>query len=131
MAFLIKISPVAEKDLVLAFYYFESLIKERAFIDELATLLKYLRKNPYLFQVYYKEVRIVHFTKFNFSIHYLVSNETVYILRILTQNKNHNPNSWNLQKIMIMFFLTPSITVQPIKRIAVNSILHSSITGST
>ena len=47
-----------------------------------------VRTNPMQFQVRYQDVRIVHLKDFRYSIHYRLVNNTVTVLRILSQHQS-------------------------------------------
>lgn len=87
MGFQIKVSKEAEKDLLKAECHYKFLGQENTFNDDFVTQLKYLKANPYLFQIYYKNVRVIHLKQFKYSIHYIIENDIVYILRLLHQNE--------------------------------------------
>ena len=48
-----------------------------------------IKVNPLQFQVRYDGVRIVHLKNFRYSIHYIVVNNTVTVLRILSQHQSY------------------------------------------
>ena len=83
MAYQIKVSKDAEKDLRTAKFHFAISGLENEFDKDFLTHIDYLKGNPFLFQMYYRKVRRIHFRAFKYSIHYIIENEIVYILRIL------------------------------------------------
>jgi len=44
---------------------------------------------PYAFQIRYRNIRIVKFDQFDYSIHYAISNKRIVILRILNQSQGY------------------------------------------
>ncbi len=92
MEYQIKISKEAEKDLVIAKYHYKSSGLENDFIKDYILQIKYLKANPYLFQIRYKRVRKIHFKNYKFSIHYIIDNDIVYILRILSHAQEYQEN---------------------------------------
>ncbi len=89
MEYPINISKDGEKDLQTGkcFYRFSGL--EDDFNTDFIGQIAYLKSNPFLFKVYYRNVRRLHFQDFNYSIHYLIREQNVSILRIL----NHKQDS--------------------------------------
>lgn len=83
MGYHIKVSQQAERDLQTAKCFFGTSGIETDFDTDFLHQVEYLKINPFLFQVYYRNVRRCHFKKFNYSIHYLIEDTVVYILRIL------------------------------------------------
>ncbi|MBT0606787.1 type II toxin-antitoxin system RelE/ParE family toxin [Aequorivita echinoideorum] len=49
--------------------------------------MQHIKANPFQFQLRYKDVRMVHLKKFNYSIHYCVFDKTITVLRILNQKQ--------------------------------------------
>ena len=90
MEYQIQVSKEAEKDLVIAKCHYKTSGLEREFIDDYSAQIKYLKSNPYLFQIRYKRVRKIHFKTFKYSIHYLIDNDTVYIFRILSHSQEYD-----------------------------------------
>jgi len=83
MAYQIKVSKDAEKDLVTAKCHYRVSGLEQAFDIDFKNQISYLKANPFLFQIYYRNIRRAHFNMFKFSIHFIIHKDTVYILRIL------------------------------------------------
>ena len=83
MAYPIKVSKDAEKDLLTAKCHYKASGLEQAFDLDFKNQIAYLQANPFLFQVYYRSIRPAHFTHFKYSIHFMINNGEVYILRIL------------------------------------------------
>ena len=78
----------AELELYRAECYFRLYQKEDAFLDDLTDQLRIIQAMPKAFQVRYKNVRIVNFEHFRYSIHYSIYKNTIYILRIINQNQD-------------------------------------------
>ena len=88
MAFKILISKEAEIELEVADCYFRTKNLEKAFREDFYKQLEFLKNTPLSFQKKYRDIRIILFTAFNYSIHYIVEDNTVLILRILNQRQN-------------------------------------------
>lgn len=88
MAYKVLISKEAEVELSVADCYFRTKDLEKAFRADLLKQLEFLEATPFSFQMRYKEVRIILFNHFNYSIHYIIKDQTVLILRILNQRQN-------------------------------------------
>jgi len=88
MAYRVVISREAEVELGIADCYFRTKDLEKAFWIDFLKQLEFLGKTPLSFQKKYREVRIILFNDFNYSIHYIVEEETVFILRILNQRQD-------------------------------------------
>ena len=87
MEYDVRASTQASKDLTIAQCHYRASNIEDAFNIDFKTQIGYIKSNPYLFQIYYRNVRKVHLSSFKYSIHYVIKNKTVYILRILGQNQ--------------------------------------------
>ncbi len=69
--------------------YFKLIDRENEFFDDLIIQLNLILRMPEAFQVRYKNVRIVHFDKFEYSIHYRVkAKELIIIYHILNQKQD-------------------------------------------
>lgn len=90
MKYQIKISREAEKDLIKAKCYYKLSDQEKAFNNDFILQLKYIEANPFLIQKYYKNIRVIHFKNFKYSIHFLIEKDIVYILRLLHQNQTYD-----------------------------------------
>ena len=88
MAYKVLISKEAEIELSVADCYFRTKDLEDAFRADFLKQLKFLETTPLSFQKKYKEVRIILFSDFNYSIHYIIEGEQVLILRILNQRQD-------------------------------------------
>lgn len=83
------ISDEAKLELHKAKCFFEFLEKEEEFLDDFLHQLRVISQMPYGFQIRYRNVRIVKFEHFNYSIHYAIFNEQIIILRILNQLQSY------------------------------------------
>ncbi|MBC7000102.1 type II toxin-antitoxin system RelE/ParE family toxin [Cytophaga sp. FL35] len=61
---------------------------EGSFKADITKQISYLKANPFLFQVFYRNVRRVQFNEFLYSIHFTISDQQVWILRILHHKQN-------------------------------------------
>jgi len=89
MAYQIQVSKESEKDLAKAICHYKIKGVEENFLDDFITQINYLKWNPFLFQIRYKNIRKIHFSNFKYSIHYLVENQIVFILRILNHREEY------------------------------------------
>ena len=83
MEYQIKISKEAERDLLSAKCHYKITNLEKQFDADFMSQIQYLKVNPFLTQLYYRNIRRIHFNTFRYSIHYIVQDNTVFILRIL------------------------------------------------
>ncbi|WP_103864441.1 type II toxin-antitoxin system RelE/ParE family toxin [Aquimarina sp. I32.4] len=90
MGYQIQVSKEAEKDLAIAKCHYKASGLEREFTEDFSIQIKYLKANPYLFQVNYKRVRKIHFETYKYSIHYVIDNNIVYVLRILSHSQEYD-----------------------------------------
>lgn len=69
--------------------YYEKISAELAdkFHQELINKLEEIEQNPKHFQLRYRNIRIAHFDKFPFSIHFFIEEKRIYILKILHQKR--------------------------------------------
>lgn len=88
MAYKVSISKEAQIELGAAECFFRIKNLEKDFLSDLSRQLQFIRHTPELFQVKYRSVRIINFEKFNYSIHYLIKNDAILILRILNQRQD-------------------------------------------
>ena len=61
---------------------------EKRFLNELFAVIDSLNRNPKIYQVRYKDVRIKFLKKFEFGIHFIIEKEVVYILFIFHTHQN-------------------------------------------
>tara|TARA_R110002050_G_scaffold104076_3_gene213400 strand:+ start:316 stop:588 length:273 start_codon:yes stop_codon:yes gene_type:complete len=83
MVYNINVSKDAEKDLLTAKCHYKVSRLEDTFDNDFKSQIAYLKANPFLYQVYYRNVRRAHFNTFKYSIHFIIHNDAVYILRVL------------------------------------------------
>jgi hypothetical protein len=67
---------------------------EKRFANEVKITLYYLIKNPLLFQVKYKTVRIAFTEVFPFGVHYHLNEETTTITVLGIFHTSVSPNKW-------------------------------------
>lgn len=87
MAYKINESKDAEKNLLTAKCLYKASGVEDTFDDDFKGQLAYLKANPLLYQMYYRNVRRAHFNTFKDAIHDIVYNDAVYVLRVLPHNQ--------------------------------------------
>lgn len=61
---------------------------EIKFLIDLEIAMDYIQKNPFKCQLRYKTIRIIFLKKFDFGIHYIVENQTVFVLSIFHTSQN-------------------------------------------
>ena len=83
MVYRINVSKEAEKDLLTAKCHYKVSRSEDTFDNDFKSQIAYLKANPFLYQIYYRNVRRAHFNTFKYSIHFIIHNDVVYILRVL------------------------------------------------
>lgn len=88
MAYNILISKEAEIEFGVADCYFRTKNLENAFREDFLKQLKFLETTPHSFEKKYRDIRIILFSDFNYSIHYTIEDSTVLILRILNQRQH-------------------------------------------
>ncbi|MEZ4792558.1 MAG: type II toxin-antitoxin system RelE/ParE family toxin [Gelidibacter sp.] len=65
--------------------FFDSIDMGEAFLDDLETQIELISSMPYAFQVRYRDVRIIKFDNFSYTIHYTFAENKIIILNILNQ----------------------------------------------
>lgn len=88
MAYKILISKEAEVEFGVAECYFRAKGYREKFLEDFNKQLVFLETTPLSFQIRYKEIRIILFNDFNYSIHFLIKENQVLILRILNQRQD-------------------------------------------
>jgi|AntDeeMinimDraft_5_1070356.scaffolds.fasta_scaffold01772_3 hypothetical protein len=88
MAFEVLISKEAQIELDIAVCFFKIKALDDQFLSDFNQQLKFLKTSPFLFQKRYREIRILLFAEFNYSIHYFIENDKVKTLRILNQSQD-------------------------------------------
>lgn len=83
------ISDEAKLELHKAECLFRFLGKEEEFLDDFIHQLRIILQMPYGFQIRYRNVRIVKFEQFEYSIHYTIYKERIIVLRILNQHQDY------------------------------------------
>ena len=94
MNYKLIITPEAELDASeSAIWYNEQSIGLGAkFLEALDIEISYIKSNPELFAVRYKETRVAHVKRFSYGIHYIIDSERIVILAIL--HTSRNPQLW-------------------------------------
>ncbi|WP_272621420.1 type II toxin-antitoxin system RelE/ParE family toxin [Allomuricauda sp. AC10] len=88
MAYKVHISKEAEIELHVAECFFTAKNLSKEFLADFSRQLQFLKTTPYSFQIKYRGIRIICFETFNYSIHFLIRNNEIIILRILNQRQN-------------------------------------------
>lgn len=89
MSFKIVISEEAEIQIFEAILYYSKISESLSekFNKKLIETIDYLSENPEYFQNRYREIRIVLIKKFPYSVHYIIKNNTVFVLKVLHQKQ--------------------------------------------
>ncbi len=78
------------RELHIAISYADLTDRGGDFLDDLERKLAIISSIPFGFQIRYRNVRIVNFEKFNYSLHYIVQDGTnIIILHVLSQGQNY------------------------------------------
>lgn len=92
----LKIHRLAQDDIYQIIDYYGDVAdySTDAFIKDLFSAFETIRKNPFLFQLKYRNTRVCYLKKFPFGIHYQINNagKTVEILAVLHMSRN--PEIW-------------------------------------
>jgi hypothetical protein len=75
----------AKRELHRAKCFFDSIDKGEDFLEDLDNQILMILSMPFAFQIRYKEVRIVKFDHFSYTIHYIINDNEIIILNILNQ----------------------------------------------
>lgn len=89
MAFRVRLAIEAERELKKAECFYDALAKRMEFLIDFDEHIEFLEKNPYLFQIRYRNVRIVHFRIFPYSLYYNIQGEEVTVLDIMRQSQSY------------------------------------------
>ena len=96
MIYQLRIRKLARKDIQEIVNYYEETISTTItdkFLDYLYAEFDFLKKNPNLFEVKYKNSRVRYLKTFPFGIHYrILNNSIVEILAVL--HTSRNPKTW-------------------------------------
>ena len=65
--------------------FFDSIGKGEQFLDDFENQIALIIKMPHAFQIRYRQVRIIGFNHFSFTIHYTIHKKEIVILNILNQ----------------------------------------------
>lgn len=85
MAGKVRYDEDAKNELHRAKCFFDSIEMGEAFLDDLETQISLILSMPSAFQVRYKDVRIIKFDHFSYTIHYTIAQNDIIILNILNQ----------------------------------------------
>ncbi len=88
MAYKILFSPEVYKEIEFAECYFKVKRLDRSFLKDLNKQFIFLENFPHSRQIRYQNVGIHLLGKFNYSLHYTVEGQNVYVLRLLNQKQD-------------------------------------------
>lgn len=89
MAFRVRLSIDADRELKKAECFYEAMDKKMEFLIDFDEHIEFLEQNPYLFQIRYRNVCIVHFKIFPYSLHFNIIDGTVTVLNIIRQSQSY------------------------------------------
>ena len=96
MEYKIEFAPLAKFELLEALEYYQNIsesLKIRIY-EEFTQAITKIERNPYLFQLIYKDKRHCILKKFPYSIFFRINNETIQIISFFHQKRN--PKDWKL-----------------------------------
>jgi plasmid stabilization system protein ParE len=88
MAYEVLISREAQIELDVAECFFRAKNLHNAFLEDFFRQIGFLGSTPESFQLKYRDIRMLCFKQFNYSIHYTIDKNQVLILRILNQRQD-------------------------------------------
>nr|WP_299382994.1 type II toxin-antitoxin system RelE/ParE family toxin [Allomuricauda sp.] len=88
MDYNVQIAKEAQIQLAVAECFYRTKGLEREFLADFSEQIGFLKKTPDSFQAKYREIRAILFKTFNYSIHYIIRDHQVLILRILNQRQH-------------------------------------------
>jgi len=80
---------VAKKELHQAMCYFELYERSKDFLNDFESQMEIIKIMPQGFQIRYKQVRIISFNHFQYTIHYIIEDTTIFILHVLNQSQSY------------------------------------------
>lgn len=89
MAFHVTFSIEADRGLKKAECFYDAMDKKIEFLADFEEHIEFLERNPNLFQIRYRNVRIAHSKIFPFSLHYNVIDDVVTVLNIISQSQSY------------------------------------------
>jgi plasmid stabilization system protein ParE len=96
-SFEVSLASDAVTDIENALVYFNqiSIRLKNQFERELKTILRRLENNPFLFSIRYEQVRLCHFNKFPYSIHFRINQDLRMVIVLAVFHQHKNPESWD------------------------------------
>ncbi|MDT7828401.1 type II toxin-antitoxin system RelE/ParE family toxin [Pricia sp. S334] len=88
MVYNVRISKEAQIELDVAECFFREKNLHEDFLEEFFKQVEFLKSIPKAFELKYSDIRILRFEQFNYSIHYVIEEDKVLILRILGQRQD-------------------------------------------
>jgi len=71
-------------------YFVHSAGIEKKFLNDLKKSMNYIKKHPLKVQCRYKDVRIKFLKKFDFGIHYIIENQTIFVIDFFHTSENND-----------------------------------------
>jgi plasmid stabilization system protein ParE len=97
-SFEVSFSSEAVSDIENALVYFNqiSIRLKNQFERELKTILQRIERNPLLYSIRYEKVRLCHFHKFPYSVHFRLNPDLRMVTVLAVFHQHQNPESWDL-----------------------------------
>lgn len=94
MTFRVKFEPEAESEIIDAFHWYEqqSYGLGGEFLRAVKQSESILTRNPYQYQVHYKELRHAYLRRFPYALHYIVEGDSVSVLSCF--HFRRDPRKW-------------------------------------
>ena len=85
MNYKLVISPEAFRDIELAECFYKTKDLDKSFLKDLNAQFNFLENAPLSRQIRYRNIRIHLLEIYKYSVHYIVDNDVVMVLRVLNQ----------------------------------------------
>lgn len=97
MSFKLLINDEALLDIEDAFVWYQKIEPNlsEVFEKELYLSLEQILKYPYIFQLKYKNVKVIYLKKFPYGIHYVVNEKTIIVIGVF--HTSRSPKKWFLR----------------------------------
>lgn len=89
MAYRARLHREANRELKLAECYFDAWNRKDEFLEDFNNQIERIEEDPYLFQLRYRDIRIINFDQFSYSIHYTVNGILITVVAILGQEQSY------------------------------------------
>ena len=89
MGYQVKLLREANRELKLVECFFETWNKKNEFLGDFNHQIERIEENPLLFQVRCRNIRIIKFEHFSYSVHFTIMNQEAIVVAILGQNQSY------------------------------------------